>query len=279
MQTWQEGRRSKARKRGLPKISRPLVSSSLRKSMMKKTDPLLFKPPCITAVIVGRIEKRTVKRALSEGAGILEIRVDTFARRSPATLRRDFERLRGYDGVAETPLILTCRDPAEGGASAVGVREKRLIFKVLTPIVDYIDIELRKANVFGDVIDEAKSHGVGVIVSHHDFRRTPSRARLSEVIERGRAAGGDIVKIAATAKTAADVRRLAGLLTMQEAGQEGLIVIGMGALGRATRVFFPLLGSLTTYGSVTRSSAPGQMPVAELAEAFRAYGISSGQGA
>ncbi len=246
------------------------VSPPNRCSMMTKPDPLVQQAPSITAVILERIDRRTIRRALGSGADALEIRVDGFARREPGLLQRDFERLRSYEESSGVPVILTCRDKGEGGLNAIGARQKRQIFRVLMPYVDYIDIELRKASLFGDIIGEAGRAGVGVIISYHDFRATPSTVKLEEIIHQALSHEGDIVKIAATARRRADLRRLTRLL-VEERGP--LIVIAMGPLGQASRVFFPLLGSLTTYGSVTKSTAPGQMSVAELAEAFASYGI------
>jgi len=242
--------------------------------MMTKSATLPLKSPSITAVIVERIEKRTIRRALLAGADALEIRVDTFSRRDPEVIRRDIERLRGYEGAAEVPLIITCRDRGEGGARGVGASQKREIFRAVMPLVQYVDIEIRKASLFGEVIGEAGRAGVGVIMSYHDFRATPGAGRLEAVIKKGFGSEGDVVKIAATVRTLVELRRLASLLLGEAAP---LIVIAMGPLGRASRVFFPLLGSLTTYGSVTSSSAPGQLSVRELAAAFRTYGIGRGQ--
>ncbi|MFQ5427927.1 MAG: type I 3-dehydroquinate dehydratase [Thermodesulfobacteriota bacterium] len=237
--------------------------------MKKKNNPLFSSAPLITAVIVGRIEQRTIKKALVAGADMLEIRVDTFENRGPEDLLRAIKRLKGYEGASRIPLLLTCRARSEGGVHAVAAREKRLIYQALIPFVDCIDIELARVAGYGDVMAQARKAGVGVIISYHDFKATPGAARLSEIIKKGMAAGGDAVKIAATANSRKDILRLTAALL----GHRNLIVIAMGPLGKASRVFFPLLGSLTTYGSVTRSSAPGQMPLDELVRAFKTYGI------
>jgi len=250
--------------------SRPLTLSYIY-SMKKKNNPLFTKAPTITAVIVERIDKRTVQKALAAGADMLEIRVDTFRKRDTESLVRALKRLRGFEGVSGVPLLLTCRDVTEGGVNAVAVKEKKLIFKALMPFVDCIDIELRVATGFRAVITEAREAGVAVIVSYHDFKGTPGAARLEGIIRKGRAAGGDAVKIAATAECREDLKRLAAVLL----GHSAVIIIAMGPQGKASRLFFPLLGSLTTYGSVTKSSAPGQMPVAELVKAFKALEIKN----
>jgi len=234
-----------------------------------KINSLESDAPTITAVLVKRIEKRTVLNALAAGADMLEIRVDTFAKRDIDALISGIKRLKGYEGAETTPLILTCRASSEGGANDISPREKRSIFQALMPFVDYIDIELRKAAGFKDIIRTAVKAGVGVIISYHNFKSTPTAARLEELIEKGKALGGGTVKIAAAVHSTAELKRLAKALL----NHKGLIIIGMGPLGAASRVFFPLLGSLTTYGSITASSAPGQMPVAELKKAFMKYGI------
>jgi len=239
-------------------------------SMTKKINSLESGTPLITAVIVGRIEKRTIIKALKAGADMLEIRVDTFAQRAPEALAQGIKRLKGYEGAEKRPLILTCRAKAEGGVHEVSTIKKRQIFQTLISLVDYIDIELSKAAAFKSIIAEAKEAEVGVIISYHDFKGTPATARLEGLIKRGKALG-DIVKIAATVNSTAELKRL----TKPLLNHRGLIIIGMGPLGAASRVFFPLLGSLTTYGSITGRSAPGQMPVAELREALRKYGPQS----
>jgi len=225
--------------------------------------------PGITAVILRRIDKRTVIKALTAGADALELRIDTFETRAPSALVRGIKRLRSYDGAGKTPLILTCRARSEGGVQDISAKEKTLIYSTLMPYVDYIDIELRKAGRFRDIIEAAEKAGIGVIISYHDFKGTPRAPRLEAIIQEAKALGADIVKIAATANSAAELKRLAALLFVHK----GLIVIGMGPMGAASRIFFPLLGSLTTYGFITGSVAPGQLPVTELAEAFRKYGI------
>jgi len=63
--------------------------------MKMKISSLESNAPAITAVIVGRIEKRTVLKALAAGADMLEIRVDTFAQRETEALVRSVKRLKG----------------------------------------------------------------------------------------------------------------------------------------------------------------------------------------
>jgi 3-dehydroquinate dehydratase-1 len=63
------------------------------------------------------------------------------------------------------------------------------------------------------------------------------------------------------------VRSLARLLV--DASDIGLIAIGMGDAGVATRVLFPALGSLLTYAHGGNATAPGQIPLVEMQQLLR----------
>ena len=142
------------------------------------------------------------------------------------------------------------------------------------PLVDAVDIELGSSAILKDVVGSAKDNNKKVIISYHNFKTTPGNGRLQDIIARAREKGADIVKIAAFARSPQDLKRLASLL----AGQDDLIVIAMGERGKASRVFFPMLGSLLTYGSVTASTAPGQMTLREIKRELKKYGFGGGAG-
>jgi 3-dehydroquinate dehydratase type I len=116
-----------------------------------------------------------------------------------------------------------------------------------------VDVEIDAPAVSrAEVLRAARLHGCRVIISHHDDERTPTREALTQVVRRAFAAGADIVKIACRVVTPADNATLLGLL--DEAETAGRIaVVGMGRLGRLTRVVAPALGSALAYVSF----APG----------------------
>src|SRR5262249_46175996 len=112
------------------------------------------------------------------------------------------------------------------------------------------------------VVALAQQHKRLAIVSHHDFAATPSDADLAALFDGAVRAGADVVKIAGHAADAADADRLLGFLRARR--ERGLIVIAMGPHGVASRVFFPLLGSLITYAFAGQAMAPGQLSLSEL---------------
>jgi len=113
-----------------------------------------------------------------------------------------------------------------------------------------VDVEIDAlAASRADVVRAARSHGCKVIISHHDHERTPTRDMLQRIVRRAFAAGADLVKIACRVVTLADNATLLGLL--DDGTTAGRIaVVGMGRLGRVTRVAAPALGSPLAYVSL-----------------------------
>ena len=197
-------------------------------------------------------------------ADIAELRIDRFARHDPgyaAEVCRAAASLR-------VPLIATVRASDQGGAAALSDAQRLALFEAVLPLVDAVDVELRAA-ICDRVVDLAERGGKLAIVSHHDFTTTPPDADLAALFDAAALADAGVVKIAAYAASPADTDRLLGFLRARR--ERGLIVIAMGAQGAASRVFFPLLGSLITYGFVAEAGAPGQLPLAEVYAELRRY--------
>lgn len=232
-------------------------------------DAFLRNAPRIAGVIVGSLSLAPVKRAVRLGADVIEVRVDTFAKRDPARLASGLAKIRSDKSTSRTPVILTVRSLDEGGKFSLTESERLALFTALIPFADIVDIELSSGRLLKDVLNLTKKHGAKLIVSYHDFDSTPRASALRQIIKKGRAAGADYVKIAAFARNSAQMRRLVGLL----AADDDLIIIAMGGYGRPSRIFFPIIGSLLTYGSTTEQTAPGQMTLAEIRIAWRLCGI------
>ena len=123
------------------------------------------------------------------------------------------------------------------------------------------------AGVMKQAKDLCRDKGRLLIGSYHNFESTPPDNFLEQLIATGIRNGSDVVKIAVTAKEEDDFIRLM-LLTLRHKSQ-GVITIAMGDKGLPSRVFSPLFGSLMTYGSINRPSAPGQLSAVEVMDIFR----------
>jgi 3-dehydroquinate dehydratase I len=100
--------------------------------------------------------------------------------------------------------------------------------------------------------------------SFHDFAGTPAADDLRRMRDMAFEAGADIVKFAATLHSTADLATLAALL--EEPGHPPLSVMGMGKLGRISRLIFAQLGSVLNYGYLDRPTVPGQWKATRLKE-------------
>jgi len=164
------------------------------------------------------------------------------------------------------PVILTLRLANEGGHWTRPDRERLPVFAEAAKVVSLLDVEF-KSLIAHEVAALAKSEGKQVIVSFHDFEKTPAYVELAAVAEEAQAFAS-IVKISTMAHTQADLAILEKLLA--GGWQTPVCVMGMGPIGAASRLTFASKGSCLTYGYLDQPSAPGQWSAADLFARLRA---------
>ena len=110
----------------------------------------------------------------------------------------------------------------------------------------------------------AHGRGLGVVVSRHDFQKTPPQGEMVETLLRMKALGADLPKLAVMPQSPADV--LAVLEATYEASAQigPVITMAMGDLGKLSRVSGGLTGSCLTFGAGSSASAPGQLNAEDL---------------
>ncbi|NUT50680.1 MAG: type I 3-dehydroquinate dehydratase [Saccharothrix sp.] len=205
---------------------------------------------------------RAAGEARAAGVDVAELRVDRFSRTDVEHVR---EQVRAFRGL---PVLATVRSAAEGGGWNGGEQERLDLFRAVAPLVDAVDVELSADGIVADVIAAAHADDALAIVSYHNFDHTPERAELAAVARDAKAAGADVVKISTMATTGADLKVLASLLL--DADSE-MIVIAMGEVGTASRIFFPALGSRLTYTFIGHQPTSGQLDFAETSRLVRRF--------
>lgn len=217
-----------------------------------------FKNP--GAQVVGTVHSPgALRQALRLKAGavdLLELRVDHFAGEL-GPLRAALPRLK-------FPWILTVRHPQEGGAGGLGFAARAELYREFLPQAAYVDVELRSAARLSAVLEEARAAGVAVILSQHYFTRTPSPAELTEKLRLARRLGADVFKVAARTSTAEELARL--LIVFKAAREQAVSVMGMGPLGKASRLLFARAGSVLNYGYLGEPQVSGQWAAEVLRE-------------
>lgn len=223
-------------------------------------------PRICVSIVAHDIEEAIgeVSRAEELGADLLELRLDSME--GPEGLVRVRE-------ATELPLIAANRPKGPGGHPGGGEGARiGFLLEACDAGFDYADLELAAVALSG-VVEEVRRRGVGLILSHHDFLKTPPIEGLREILRRELAFKPDICKIVGTVRTPAD--NLPYLNLLQQRRGARLVCFGMGDLGRISRVLAPLFGGEFTFASIRRGreSAPGQMTIEELREIYGLLGI------
>ena len=171
-------------------------------------------------------------------------------------------------------LIFTFRTKAERGETQPEDRYLLYVYSLvaLSGMVQLIDLELEgicKTNP--DIIQKLKSSGVQLMISNHDFEKTPSEKVITDRFKKMEALGADIAKIAVMPGNMKDVEILiSSAKSAKESLKIPIVAISMGELGKKTRIEGESFGSIITYGSLDKESAPGQMPAKELKKILEA---------
>ncbi|MBN1113744.1 MAG: type I 3-dehydroquinate dehydratase [Oligoflexia bacterium] len=165
-------------------------------------------------------------------------------------------------------LIATCRHGVFDDQKRAEILEKAISYGAA-----YVDVEVDSDEAYRNKMAAAvKSSGAKLIMSYHDFERTPSRDELMHIYNWCLKYNPDIVKIACRVNNIRDNARLLGLLDSENVP---VIVIGMGGLGRVTRIAAPLLGGFCTFASykADKKTADGQYTLDELVEIYKRLDI------
>ncbi|WFA06154.1 MULTISPECIES: type I 3-dehydroquinate dehydratase [Bacillus] len=227
--------------------------------------------PKICVPLVGK----TLAQLKEEAAHIKTLDADV------AEWRADFfEDVEDVEKVAEAlaeirallhdmPLIFTFRSAREGGEKEVG-REYYVSLNqavVNTGLADVIDIELfYEERDVKALVEAAQAKDVSVIISNHDFEKTPSVEEMISRLKKAQELGADLPKIAVMPETPADVLKLleATYLMNEHYAKRPIITMSMAGKGVISRLAGEVFGSAMTFGAAKKASAPGQLAAADL---------------
>lgn len=173
-----------------------------------------------------------------------------------------------HDTLGSIPILTTFRTKSEGGELQLSDDQ---YFEICETVIsagftDALDVERYhdEASVKA-LVNKAHENQVVVIMSNHDFDKTPDQTdivgRLTSMVE----LGADVAKMAVMPQSADDVLTL--LAATNQAHQEldqPLITMSMGDLGKVSRISGEVFGSCLSFGSVGAGSAPGQISLDDL---------------
>ncbi len=223
----------------------------------------MFGPDRICAVVAAATAGEMARqlRGALRSTRTIELRLDW--------LRGDKERLLLIGWLAvhrpKATLIATCRRVGAGGRFPGGIA-KQVVFLLLAVLsgCTWCDVEAEAAAAFCATRRKAHLNASRLLISFHDFRRTP--AGLGAVVRRLERSGGDAIKVATHCRSLADSLRVLALAR----GKRRVVAVPMGEVGLPARVLALREGSALAYASVDEATAPGQLSLHEMKNVYRA---------
>ena len=226
--------------------------------------------PKICVPLVGKTKQEIiaeVKMLENVAFDLAELRIDFF---------EDVEHpdqvgalLAEINSIYKKPLLFTFRTKKEGGERELSLDRYFELnrFVIQSGLVDLVDLELfsSEAEVI-ELIAEAKENNVKVVLSSHDFFRTPPKEEIVARLVKMQGIGADITKIAVMPQSEEDVLMLlAATLEMKKAkADRPCITMSMGKYGVISRLAGELFGSCLTFAAAKEVSAPGQVSVRDV---------------
>lgn len=227
--------------------------------------------PKIIIPLVGGTEAEIFQEAeyvKSLQPDVVEWRVDLYEQvEDLVAVKKMLFRLREI--FAQTLLLFTFRSHKEGGNKVISDDYYFELNRtaIETKSIDLVDVELfSEREIVQSIVSVAKENMVFVIMSNHDFVKTPTKDEIVGRLRKMQEYGADIPKIAVMPTSAADVITLLDATNTMKTqfANRPIITMSMGGSGVISRLSGELFGSAFTFGAGKSASAPGQIPVTEL---------------
>ena len=197
---------------------------------------------------------------------ILEWRVDHFADLSNVeSVMAAAKILR--ETMPEKPLLFTFRSAKEGGEQAISTEAYIALNRAAidSGLVDMIDLELFTGDdQVKETVAYAHAHDVKVVMSNHDFHKTPEAEEIIARLRKMQSFDADIPKIALMPQSTSDVLTLLTATLEEQYADRPIITMSMAKTGVISRLAGEVFGSAATFGAVKKASAPGQISVTDL---------------
>ncbi|AOM84852.1 3-dehydroquinate dehydratase [Acinetobacter baumannii] len=232
--------------------------------------------PAATAVkTIVPITAKTKEQALAQAqviantadADLAEFRIDLLSFASDTkqviALGHELKKILG-----NKPMIATIRTKNEGGQLEISDADYGKTYQAYlkNPFMDWLDVEMfRDQKVVSEIVQKAHQKKVLVVMSNHDFQKTPSQDEIEKRLLKQDQMGADILKIAVMPKSKQDVFTLMNAtLKVSQQTTKPLLTMSMGQLGTISRVATANMGGSYSFGMIGQASAPGQIDVTKL---------------
>ncbi len=232
-------------------------------------------PAMTTVKTIVPITAKTKEQALAQAqviantsdADLAEFRIDLLSFASDTkqviALGHELKKILGHKS-----MIATIRTKNEGGQLEISDADYGKTYQAYlkNPFMDWLDVEMfRDQKVVSEIVQKAHQKKVLVVMSNHDFQKTPSQDEIEKRLLKQDQMGADILKIAVMPKSKQDVFTLMNAtLKVSQQTTKPLLTMSMGQLGTISRVATANMGGSYSFGMIGQASAPGQIDVTKL---------------
>ncbi len=229
---------------------------------------------CVPVMAATRAEALRIIGRSAGLADVLELRMDLLPTQSKVR-----ELIKAVRSAGPAQVLVTNRP--SGDLSELMEKERLgVLAEAIYLGADYVDVELSTATSGLEELRAligAAGNRTRLIISHHDFAKTPAGRILRGLFHDCVRAGAGIVKIVTRARRPEDNLKVLELIPYALRRNVPIIALCMGEEGRMSRIMAPLVGGLFTFAALERGSesAAGQLTVEEMK---RIWGLMEGKG-
>ncbi|MCM8785286.1 MAG: type I 3-dehydroquinate dehydratase [Candidatus Omnitrophica bacterium] len=213
-------------------------------------------------VLTGDEEEKVLYETLNK-VKYLELRIDLFLKTH--TEDELIEWIKKVKRIGDNKIIGTLRWYKEAGEDYFYLSDKKRldIYRQISDFVDIIDVEI-KSNICDKVCEICKSKKKEIILSYHNFKKTPDINILKKIVKKGKKYQANMIKIATKITTKKHLFTLIEF-TYRYSKKTNLIVVPMG--GNIYERLIPLVfGSFFTYVHLNKKVAPCQPSYFEISQ-------------
>ncbi len=202
--------------------------------------------------------KDNLEKARKLKIDLIEARIDLLSKVNKESIRNFLDIIADFGFYT----VSTLRPDWEGGKFNKSEQIRLELFKEIVkhPATGAVDIELR-SEILPDIRNLVREEHKVLIVSYHNFEKTPIEKEIEEIFHRAIKSGADIVKLAFTGRRKEDAARVC--CTLSKFNHPKIFMV-MGEEGKFTRVTGFSFGSLLTYTFFGKPVAPGQIEAEKL---------------
>ncbi|MCH7341403.1 type I 3-dehydroquinate dehydratase [Acinetobacter higginsii] len=254
----------------------PLFTAQMTQAQVNSSNSVelaeLAKLPVKTIVpITAKTKEQAIAQAkviaANADADLAEFRIDllNFANDSKQViaLGQELKQILGAK-----PLIATIRTHNEGGQLTISDADYGKTYQAYLqqPFMDMLDVEMfRDQHIVKNTVKLAHAKKVLIVMSNHDFQKTPPEAEIIKRLLKQDELGADILKIAVMPQNKQDVFTLMNAtLNVSQQSKKPLLTMSMGKLGTISRIATANMGGSFSFGMIGEASAPGQIDVTQL---------------